>query len=178
MDKFHRLTDLVNPDKEYVMNGFFDEREVVDLIRLHLSDFYNIQLVDLQIVKILLQKTFKGIPLFVLDLVDSLFEAKLILLANNFTQIVITNELIEMDRNQDWKSFNLPMRYEKILGNMIDCLSVKEIIILKYASVIGNIFDLEKLNKILPFNNIDKDDLYSILQNFEVRLYIKFTYKF
>ena len=74
-----------------------------------------------------------------------------------------------MDKHDDWTEFNLPIRFEKILGNIIDCLNVREIVILKYAAVIGNTFDMEKLLGIQPFNNITSDDLYVILQKFEVK---------
>ena len=166
LDKFYRLADLVNIDKEYVMNGFSDEQEIAELVNIHLSDVVNLVNIDSLIVKVLLQKTFRGVPLFVMDLVDSLLEAKLIQIAAN--QLVITQDLVEIDKIQDWKSFNLPIRYEKLLGSVIDSLISKEIIIMKHASVIGNIFDLEKLNKIIPFNNITLDDLYLILQKLEV----------
>ena len=169
LNKFSKLANLVNTDKEYVMNGFSEEQEMNELIKLHLSDQYNTLLnIDSLIIKILLQKSFKGLPLFILDLVDNLLESKLI----NFTSnsILPSTELIEMNKRNDWKAFNVPIRIEKVLGNIIDSLSAREIIILKYASVIGNIFDLEKLNKIIPFNNVTVDDLYLMLQKFEVKL--------
>jgi hypothetical protein len=85
----------------------------------------------------------------------------------------LTRELENIVQFNNWTNFPLSIKYEKIIGSIIDTLDVKEIIILKYASVIGNIFDFEKLSKIITFNNINDDDLFQILQKFEVKL--KFT---
>ena len=74
-----------------------------------------------------------------------------------------------MDNDQDWISFNVPIRMEKLIGHLIDSLDVKEIILLKYAATIGNIFDIDKLSKLNPFNNYTFDDLYGILQRLEVK---------
>ena len=60
------------------------------------------------------------------------------------------------------------MRIEKVLGSLIDHLNVKEIIVLKHASVIGNIFDISKLYRLNPLNNISFDEINSIIYNLEV----------
>ncbi len=149
------------------MNGFTEEADISELIKTYF-DFMNITYVDPQIIKIILQKTWKGVPMFVIDLMGSLLNQKLVQFVSN--QILSTNEIHEMDINGDWVMFNCPIRYEKILGNIIDNFYMTEIIILKYASVIGNLFDLDNLNRILPFNDINQHDLYTILQKFEVNI--------
>ena len=166
LDKFHKLSDYVNIDKEYVMNGLTDEQEITDLIKNHFNDIMTVTKVDSNLINILLQKSFKGMPLFVIDLIDRLLDAKLIQCIAN--QVQPTPELEEMNKYNDWRSFNLPISYEKLLGQIVDTQTERDIIILKYASVIGNIFDIETLNKILPFNNISFDDLYYLLEKFEV----------
>jgi len=166
LDKITKLLEVVNPDKSYSLNGFTAESEISDLIKSHLNDTINITSIDSHLIKILLQKSFKGTPIFIIDLVETFLNAKLIEFPNQ--QLITYKELDNMDKYNDWNEFNLPIRFEKIIGEIIDSLNVKEIVILKYACVIGNIFDLEKLSKILPFNNINDEDLFQILTKFEV----------
>ncbi len=168
LDKFHKLADLIIPEKEYVMNSFTEEQEIKDLIINHLIVDKEVVIIDIDkdLIKIILQKSFKGVALFVIELIDAFFEKNLIRVVG--TTLLPSTDLMEMHKNIDWKAFNLPIRYEKTLGQIIDTLGGKEIIILKHASAIGNLFDLGNLNKIIPFNNIDEDDLYRILRKFEV----------
>lgn len=168
LNNITKLAEVINPDKEYVMNGFSEDHEISELIKFHLSDTINITSIDNSLIKIILQKSFKGTPIFIIDLIETFLASKLISFPAQ--QLVTSPDLDVMEKNNDWNDFNLPIRFEKIIGNIIDNLNVKEIVILKYASVIGNIFDLEKLSKILPFNNISDNDLYTILQKFEVRI--------
>lgn len=77
-----------------------------------------------------------------------------------------------MDSDQDWTNFNVPFRMEKLIGHIIDSLDVKEIVLLKYAATIGNIFDIDKLLKLNPINNLTFDDLYGTLQRLEVIIII------
>ena len=83
-------------------------------------------------------------------------------------ELLTTSELIDMDNDHDWISFNVPMRMEKLIGHIIDSMDCREIVLLKYAATIGNIFDIDKLLKLNPFNNLTFDDLYGILQRLEV----------
>lgn len=78
-----------------------------------------------------------------------------------------------MDNDHDWINFNVPMRIEKLVGHIIDSLDCREIVLLKYAATIGNIFDIDKLSKLSPFNTLTFDDLYTILQRLEVNIIIK-----
>jgi hypothetical protein len=73
-----------------------------------------------------------------------------------------------MDSENDWAGFAVPYRMEKILGNIIDSLECREIVLLKYAATIGNIFDIDKLSKVNPFNNMTFDDIIGLIQKFEV----------
>ena len=169
MDKFHRLGDIISPEKEYFLNGLVEESEVSDLIKFHISDSLNITTVDHELINIILKKSFKGIPIFIIDLIEALLQQKYIQYPAQ--QLITTTELVNMDRDGDWTSFVLPIRFEKILGNIIDIFNVKEIMIMKYASVIGNIFDLSTLQRVNPFNNVSMDDTYQMLFRFEVILY-------
>lgn len=46
-------------------------------------------------------------------------------------------------------------------------MPARDVILLKNASVIGNIFDIDKLNNLSPFNNVTMTDLRVILLNLE-----------
>jgi adenylate cyclase 10 len=61
----------------------------------------------------------------------------------------------------------IPLIIEKVLGNIIDSLKCMEIIILKHASVIGNIFDIDILSEILSTSPANFDDLIDTMRNFE-----------
>ncbi len=166
-DKFNKILDLINPEKEYIMGGFIEEADICELIKFHLSEKnINIQTINSQLIKVLLQKSFKGIPIFMIDLVDSLLAQKFIQFPAQ--QLMLTPELEEMDNTCDWTLFVLPIRFEKVIGNIIDTLTVKEIVILKYASIIGNMFDLSTLHSLITFNNLSLMDTYNILLKFEV----------
>ena len=73
-----------------------------------------------------------------------------------------------MHNDRDWSNFVIPMKMEKIIGALIDDLDFRDIILLKIAATIGNIFDLDKLYKLNPFNFFTLDDMYSILVRMEV----------
>jgi len=150
------------------MQGLLEESEVAELIKFHVNETMNVTTVDHEVIKILIKKSFKGIPIFIIDLVEALLAQKYI--QYTAQQLITTSDLDDMELYGDWTSFVLPIRFEKILGNIIDCLSVKEIMILKYAAVIGNVFDLSTLNRINPFNNLSLTDTYAILTKFEVNL--------
>ena len=61
----------------------------------------------------------------------------------------------------------IPLIIEKVLGNIIDSLKCSEIITLKYASVIGNIFDIDTLAEILGTSPSNFDDLIETMRTFE-----------
>ena len=73
-----------------------------------------------------------------------------------------------MHNDRNWSSFVIPMKIEKLVGSIIDDLDFKEIILLKIAATIGNIFDLDKLYKLSPINSYTLDDMYMIMQRMEV----------
>ena len=124
----------------------------------------NLESVDNQILDFLLMKTFHGIPLLVLSLFESLIKSgKFIQTLSG--EFIITSELIDDNIICDWSDILLPYVYEKIVSMHINSLlSFKEIILLKYASVIGTFFDLKTLDKINPMKSILKiKDLEKIL---------------
>ena len=59
----------------------------------------------------------------------------------------------------DWEILNIPFIIEKVVGNIIDSLKCEDIITLKHASVIGTIFDLDKLYKLNIINSLNFEGL-------------------
>ena len=124
----------------------------------------NLETVDNQILDFLLMKSFHGIPLLVLSLFESLLKSEKFIqtLSGEF---IITSELIDDNVIYDWSDISLPYIYEKITLNYINnLLDFREIILLKYASIIGTIFDIKTFDKMNPLKNIFKiRDLEKIL---------------
>lgn len=182
----NELSSLLEDENEnniasFLMNNITDPQLVEELIIFYLEEKihseYNSTLkrVDKELIDLILKKSFGGIPLFIIDVVENLIDSKI------YTQFLseeldITSELRDMDELSDWSEFKIPIRMEKICGSLIDTFSAKEIIILKYASVIGTIFDSEKLIKLIPFNNVENDELYNILLSFEQKNIIEILY--
>jgi hypothetical protein len=171
-NKIVRYEDLFEYDNIYVIDNVADEEEAGEMILNHLADrFPDLEFINRKLINLLLTKAFKGNPLFILDIVDNLVSSSSYLEIRG-KELTLTQELREMDEFNDWTDFNIPIRIEKILGSIIDNLDVKEIILLKHASIIGNLFDISKLERINPFDNTTFDDLYAILQNLEVIFFL------
>ena len=121
--------------------------------------------IDDKILDFLLMKTFRGIPLLVIELFKSLFQSKqfMKMIDNKFQ---ITQELIDDNDTYDWSNLFLPYIYEKITSMAINSLlSFKEILLVKYGCTIGTFFDVQTLDKINPLNLIIKrEDLNNIME--------------
>ena len=66
----------------------------------------------------------------------------------------------------DWSKISIPFIIEKVVGNIIDTLKCEDIITLKHASVIGTIFDLDKLYKLNIINSLTYDGLKQKIYKF------------
>ena len=95
---------------------------------------------------------------------------------NCVSEILITSELDDMEKLRNWNDFTIPLRIEKICGEMIDSLHERDIIMLKHAATIGNLFDIQSLLSILPFKGITLPDLYRDLKNIEKKGMIEILY--
>jgi class 3 adenylate cyclase len=165
---FNRIMDQFKGDKIYVMDNVSDYEDFKKLITTNLSQAkLTVKGIDPRLLEIILKKSFKGNPLFILDIVDSMISHKIAKIDNN--QILQpTKELLEMEEKGDYSTFPVPIRIEKLIGHILDCYnSTKELIILKQASVIGNIFSTYLLNAVNEFNSMTFDDLLLTLYSFE-----------
>jgi class 3 adenylate cyclase len=170
-DKFSTSV-LFDWDDTFLMENLSDIDLARDLLRYHIPGKVSAN-ISHELINIILTKSFVGNPLFMIEIFNSLIESGYVVTNQEFAP---SPKLIEMYILNDWSGFTVPLRMEKILGNIIDNLSPKEIILMKYASVIGNLFDIDKLNELNPFNSITMDDLLSILKNLESLNMIEILY--
>ena len=70
-DRFSKSIDLFG-DKIVIMENITDLYECQELIRQNLEGKCNIEKIDPELINIILPKSFRGNPLFLLDIVDSL----------------------------------------------------------------------------------------------------------
>ena len=143
------------------------EKIIISHFKNSILKQYGTQLtvVDNKILDFLLTKTFNGIPLLALDLLKSLINSEKFI--QSFSgEFIITSELNDETDILDWNDILIPYIYEKITSNSLNkILNFREILILKYASIIGTIFDMKMLNKINPLNNIIKDeDIFKLVE--------------
>ena len=114
----------------------------------------------------ILTRSFGNNPLFIIEIVDSLFEQKQIEIEKSSGELISTPTFMKYCELLDWGKLNIPFIIEKIIGNIIDSLKCPQIITLKHASVIGTIFDLDKLNKLNIINTLNSDGLKKMIYNF------------
>ena len=122
--------------------------------------------VPLDVINAILPISFKGNPLFIIELTQALLEQKFLTLKNR-SCLMLTEDFKKMLKLRDYSKLKIPLIIEKVLGNIIDSLKCNEIIILKYASVIGNIFDIDTLAEILNTSPSNFDDLIETMRTFE-----------
>lgn len=165
---FSRVLDEFRQDKVYVMDNITDYDDVNELIRRNLSQLnLTIKSVSTELLDIILKKSYKGNPLYILDIVDSMMKGELALI-NKKLILVPTAPLLKMEKDGDYSAFPVPIRIEKYVGHLLDCYSkTKEIITLKFAAVIGNFFSVALLHSLNEFNSLTFEDILSILYDFE-----------
>ena len=131
-------------------------------------------MVDGKILDFLLTKTFNGIPLLAVDLLKSLISSDKFIQTYS-GEFIITSELNDESDIMDWNDIIIPYIYEKITSNSLNkILNFREILILKYASIIGTLFDMKLLNKINPLNNIIKnEDIIKLVEKLNENYFIE-----
>ena len=150
----------------------FLEKYIIDLILTQKK--IGICRIDKKVKEILSEKLNINSPLFLGELLNSLIDQGFLKIidfvlqpAKDFLDITLTN---------DWKSIQMPFIIEKVIGNIIDSLSPTEIIILKHASVIGNVFDINTLYSIISDLHISFENLVKMLYSFHFNNLIEILY--
>ena len=147
-------------DKEIKLSGLFNEKDINNLIINFFSEVKNVQInsIERKTLYYILARTFHNNPLFIIELFDSLYDQKLIKV-NDELILVSSPSFVKSCELMDWDQLNIPFIIEKVVGNIIDSLKCEDIITLKHASVIGAIFDLEKLYKLNIINSLNFESL-------------------
>jgi predicted ATPase len=167
--------EMIKHENTFIMENIVDNKEVNDLLLYNIDEKLSINSIRPEVIDIVLTKSFKGNPLLTIDVLHSLLESQTYV-KHSAGEITATQELNSMYEHNDWSNFKVPLRFEKLVGNIIDSLSPKEIILLKHAAIIGNIFDIDKLYSLNPFDSITFDDLVSILTEMETNEVIEILY--
>ena len=179
------LYEFKKNKKENVVNNMLLKnitsiQEIEEFIKIYVleNDIYerfdSLFKVDPNLIRTLIDKSYGGNPLFIRDLLEEFLRMKYI--QNCVSEILITSELDDMEKLRNWNDFTIPLRIEKICGEMIDSLHERDIIILKHAATIGNLFDIQTLLTIQPFKGMTLPDLYGELQKIEQKGMIEYLY--
>jgi adenylate cyclase 10 len=147
-------------DKEIKLSGLFNSRDVNNLIIDFLSKSKKIEVrsINKETYFKILSRSFHNNPLFIIELIDSLLEDKQILV-NDHQELISSPTFENYCKLMDWSKISIPFIIEKVVGNIIDSLKCDDIITLKHASVIGTIFDLDKLYKLNIINSLTYEGL-------------------
>ena len=158
---------LLEADKEIKLSGLFNERDVNNLIIDFCSRIKKIEVRSINKITlfIILSRSFHNNPLFIIELIDCLLEEKQIIL-NDHQELISSSSFIKCCELMDWSIINIPFILEKVVGNIIDSLKCEDIITLKHASVIGTIFDLDKLYKLNIINSLTYEGLKQKINKF------------
>ena len=156
---YHRdeETEKSKKDPEKKKNGDGNKDDFIKI---------NLDTIDEKIIKALLPLCIKGSPLFIIELAQALIDQEYILVKNGHI-LELSEEFKTMIKLKDYRKIKIPFIIEKVLGNIIDSLKCMEIIILKQAAVIGNIFDIDILSDLLSTFSTNFDDLFEAIRNFE-----------
>jgi len=175
--KTNKKEDVVN---NIQLKNITSIQEIEEYIKIYVleNDIYerfdSLFKVDPYLIRTLIDKSYGGNPLLIRDLLEEFLRKKYI--QNCVSEILITSELDDMEKLRNWNDFTIPLRIEKICGEMIDSLNERDIIILKHAATIGNLFDIQTLLAIIPFPGMTLPDLYDELKKIEERGMIEYLY--
>ena len=126
----------------------------------------NLDTIPEDVMNALLPLCIKGSPLFIIEMAQALIDQGYIFVKDGHA-LELSDTFKTMMRLRDYRQIKIPIVIERVLGNIIDALKCIEIIILKQASVIGNIFDIDILSDLLSSFSTTFDDLLDSIKNFE-----------
>ena len=175
--KMNKKEDVVN---NMSLKNITSIQEIEEYIKIYVieNDIYerfdSLFKVDPNLIRTLIDKSYGGNPLLIRELLEEFLRMKCI--QNCVSEILITSELDDMEKLRNWNDFTIPLRIEKICGEMIDSLNERDIIILKHAATIGNLFDIQTLLSIIPFRGMTLPDLYDELKKIEQKKMIEYLY--
>jgi len=167
------VADLIKENINFIKLDVDDEKLKFEMLQKmkedDIKDNYikvNLDTIPENVIKAILPLCIKGCPLFIIELTQALIEQGYLLVKDGH-ELELSEEFKAMMRLKDYKQIKIPIIIERVLGNIIDSLKCIEIIILKQASVIGNIFDIDILSDLLSSFSTTFDDLLDAIKNFE-----------
>jgi len=163
--------------KKFRLSPYHTEEKIANFCILILNELRGIKIdsVSPSLVKFLLDKTFKGIPQFIQQLVLSLYDNDFIIVTKSQNKELIEDERFKkMIFYNDFTELSIPDIIQKKLGEIIDnYLDKLEIYILKIAAIIGDIFDLTKLKQAIRIDNSANASMSIFKDNCDYFLYEK-----
>ena len=162
------------------LKPFFSTKKIYKLLKHYIEVYEKIKISSItsSLLIFFREKSFKGIPLFLISLFHCLFSSKLISI-NSSNVVFESQKLTRMMKNNDYTELNYPIIFEKIIGKVIDNLPTKEVISLKLSSIIGDIFDNKKLKQLIKLTtsfSLTNVELYEMLKTFEEKNIIEILY--
>ena len=163
--------------KKFKLNPFETEEKISNFCISLLNELRGVKIVSVSpsLVKFLLNKTFKGIPQFIQQLVLNLYDNGFLILTKTQNKELIEDERFKkMIFYNDFTELNIPDIIQKKVGEIIDnYLDKIEVYILKIAAIIGDIFDLTKLKQAIRIDNSANASMSIFKDNCDYFLYEK-----
>ena len=175
------VSDLIKENIMYFRPDIENEQLKMEILSKCQEDLknnvikINIDTIPDEVIKSLLPLCIKGNPLFIIELTQALIDQGFILVKNGHI-LELSDEFKTMMKLRDYRQIKIPIIIEKVLGNIIDALKCIEIIILKQACVIGNIFDMDILSDLMSSFSTTFEDLLDAIKNFEAVGIIEILY--
>ncbi len=173
--------------KIFHLAPLYNENKIFDLVKIAIKNYRNVEIenVSSTILKFLLDKSYGGIPFFIIKLLLSLWDTQKIYIDS--TNCLMENKTLRnMIKYNDYTDLKIPFFIEKMISSIIDMnLEVDDCIILKLASILGNIFDscklkqlikLENKNLFIDFKMKDRNFIYKKLKKYEELNLIEILY--
>jgi adenylate cyclase 10 len=94
-----------------------------------------------------------GHPLILINLVNNLMERNFIYVDEDKGIAFVSEQFKAIIEHEEWLRVDVPLTSLQVAGPIIDRMSCLNQLLLKLASVIGEIFDLQTLYRIVPFKD-------------------------
>lgn len=172
--EINKLDNYEFIDSVILFNGLEDDLERYILDYILIKKKIGVVRIDPKILDIIITRVQTHSPLMISEVINSLMDQQYLRVVD--FELTSGKDFIEISNLLDWSSIKIPFLIEKVIGNIIDSLSPIEIIVLKHASVIGTIFDIETLFSIISVSNLTFEDLIQMLYSFHYNQIIDILY--
>ena len=162
--------------KKYKLTPYDTKEKITEFVESILYELRKTKInsISSEIIEFLLNKTFNGIPQFIKELILYLYDKKLIYISRQNKELVPDEQFQQMLKYNDFTELKIPDIIVKKVGAIIDnYLDKLNIYILKLASVIGNMFDLNNLKQAILLDNTANSTMNIIKDNCTNFLYEK-----